>query len=103
MVSAGELLLTQLIPVAAVFISNKISSVSTSSHTKRTQKCNLWSVVTAFELAALIPAVFDIVVVIGKSLRTVVLELTHVGSSLSGLWSRPTTAWNSLFTRRRRV
>ena len=64
MLSSGDFLVVQLFTTAGYFITIKINSVSSSEGMKRTQKRDLWSLIFAFEVSALLPFIYEVCIII---------------------------------------
>lgn len=62
MLSAADFLGVQLFLLAGVYITKKIDAVSTLECVKKTQKRNLWSIIFAFEVSALVSLSYDLTV-----------------------------------------
>uniref|UniRef100_T1IQ11 Transmembrane protein n=1 Tax=Strigamia maritima TaxID=126957 RepID=T1IQ11_STRMM len=64
MLSIVEFLVVQLFMLAGIYITKKINAVSTVDSFKRAQKRDLWSVIAAFEVSALVSVIYDITMLI---------------------------------------
>ena len=62
MLSTADFVGVQLFLIAGIYITRKINEISTLECVKKTQKKNLWSVIFAFEVSAIVGLAFDITV-----------------------------------------
>ena len=76
MLSAADFLGVQLFLIAGIYITQKINQVATLECVKKTQKRNLWAIIAAFELSAIVSLSYDLTVSLRK-VGYLVLELIH--------------------------
>lgn len=62
MLSAADFTGVQLFCIAGIYITRKINEVSTLECVKKTQKRNLWAVIFAFEVSAIVGLVYDVTI-----------------------------------------
>ncbi len=66
MLSAADFAGVQLFCIAGVYITRKINEVSTLECVKKTQKRNLWAVIFAFEISAIVGLAYDVTIKTSK-------------------------------------
>ena len=62
MLSAADFAGVQLFFIAGIYITRKINNVSTLECVKKTQKRNLWAVIFAFEVSAIVGLAYDVTI-----------------------------------------
>jgi len=62
MLSAADFTGVQLFFIAGIYITRKINNVSRLECVKKTRKRNLWTVIFAFEVSAIVGLAYDVTI-----------------------------------------